>query len=125
MKGADEFKDAFPVYKGRVDYGSLSVFPGEHARGYTLNVYANGVNVFGIVDGNPGWTESYGWLHKGPWQKDFETLVESRMAAIRAEAEKNSLAIKARQEAEIQQQNEKLAAYQSPAHPAPETKGER
>jgi len=24
----------------------------------------------------PGWTEHYGWLHKGKWQEDFFKLVE-------------------------------------------------
>lgn len=23
--------------------------------------------VYGIIGGNPGWTETYGWLHKGTW----------------------------------------------------------
>lgn len=40
-----------------------------------LNVDA--VEVYGAVSGQLGWTEEYGWKHKGPWVQDFEKLVTS------------------------------------------------
>lgn len=48
MKGADEFEPLFPS-DARYDRGKLSVFAGQHARGYTLTIYANGVEVFGMT----------------------------------------------------------------------------
>ncbi len=89
MKGAREFAGLFVTGQ----YGKLYIVSGEHARGRTFHIQVlpegekavgNGlcntclnkdaVEVYGIVAGNPGWTEEYGWLHDGPWQNDFATL---------------------------------------------------
>src|SRR5262245_13947736 len=93
MQGADEYCRLFKETK---QYNCLYVVPGSHARGDTFHLYVlplgeaakpNGPNaplnpeaveVYGIVSGNPGWTETYGWLHKGLWQQDFEKLVRSK-----------------------------------------------
>jgi hypothetical protein len=74
-------------------YGRLYVVSGSHARGKTFHIYVlpkdvvaipNGPNngpinkdaieVYGAVDGQRGWTETYGWLHHGPWQDDFFSI---------------------------------------------------
>jgi hypothetical protein len=94
MKGAREFADLFHSCQ----YGRLYVQIGSHARGKTLHIFVlpdgvdvgqrsiyqvpDVVEVYGIVSGQPGWTEEYGWLHEGKWQGDFFALVESRKAEI-------------------------------------------
>ena len=40
------------------------------------------VEVYGITGGQPGWTETYGWLHRGKWEQDFAALVEKRRTEI-------------------------------------------
>jgi len=90
MKGTERYRI---VPTGQ--YGRLCVVNSSHARGRTLRVYLmpkdtdaewNGpgnaplnyeVELFGIVSGQPGWTEVYDWIHKGPWVDDFESLVRS------------------------------------------------
>lgn len=84
--------------------GRLLIMSGSHARGRTLHVYvlpegfaqpqgvfpgSNAVEVYGITGGQPGWTETYGWLMDGPWRTDFEQLVAERRdaAAKRRNAE--------------------------------------
>lgn len=95
MNGAREYARLFKTGQ----YGNLFITTGEHARGKTFHVqilpdgekaksnYGNmctnesAVEVYGIISGHPGWTESYGWKHKGPWQSDFEKLVVSMRLA--------------------------------------------
>lgn len=76
-------------------YGKLYITSGSHARGRTLRIQVlpdgelaiqngsqntclnkNAVMVYDVVSGQRGWTEAYGWLHKGKWQEDFEKLVD-------------------------------------------------
>jgi len=105
MNGAREYANLFQT--GQI--GRLYLVSGSHARGRTFHIYvlpegveakSNGQNnaplncdaveVYGIVSGQPGWTESYGWLHSGKWQQDFLEIVANRVAQIKAEeTEKN------------------------------------
>jgi hypothetical protein len=97
MKGTEEFSYLFETGQ----YGKLYIVSGNHARGNTFHIYVlpagvdavgNGrnnpplnpeaVEIYGVVGGNPGWTEYYGWLHKGKWQEDFLALVEKRKKEI-------------------------------------------
>jgi hypothetical protein len=91
MKGAREYAELFATGQ----HGRLYLVSGSHARGRTFGIYvlpageraiANGINnppfnvdaveVYGVVSGRPGWDESYGWLHLGPWRDDFAVLAE-------------------------------------------------
>lgn len=91
MKGADEYYDLF---KETHQKGKLYFVVSSHARGKTFRVFIipngekarpNGcsnaplnkdkVEVYGVVSGQCGWSEAYGWLHKGPWQDDFNAYV--------------------------------------------------
>jgi hypothetical protein len=38
------------------------------------------VEVYGMVSGQRGWTEEYGWLKKGPWVADFMKALEEAEA---------------------------------------------
>ena len=100
MKGANEYASLFETGQ----YGRLYITSGSHARGATFHIQVlpkdevatpngehnlctnkNAVEVYGIIAGNPGWTEEYGWLHKGRWQEDFAALVEQRKRDIEQE----------------------------------------
>ena len=84
MQGAREYAKLIPTGW----YGKLYCVSGRHARGSTFHIYVmpkgattitvDSVEVFGIIGGNPGWTECYGWLHQGKWQEDFRVLLESK-----------------------------------------------
>ncbi len=78
MKGAKEYAKLFKSGQ----YGKLHIVSSAHARGSTFHIYigykGEMAEVYGIIGGNPGWSESYGWLHKGKWVEDFERLVEVR-----------------------------------------------
>jgi hypothetical protein len=97
MKGAREYKGLFETGQ----YGRLYIVSGSHARGATLGIYvlpegavakpngpnnaclnSDAVEVYGVIGGQPGWTEEYGWLHHGAWVADFDRLVTARRAEI-------------------------------------------
>ena len=90
MKGATKYARLFKTGQ----YGKLYITSGSHARGETFEIQvlpqgekakpngecnkclnSDAIEVYGVVSGNPGWTEEYGWIHKGKWQEDFEALV--------------------------------------------------
>ena len=63
----------------------------EHARGRTLDIYLiededvlreNGlfycdkVKVYGMVSGQPGWTDKYGWIIEGNWCEYINGILE-------------------------------------------------
>ena len=91
MKGADEY---CRLFKQAERFGKLCVVPGSHARGDTFRIFVvpeaaefpvdapwqcrDAVEVYGIVSGNPGWTEEYDWLHEGKWQQHFEEICRRR-----------------------------------------------
>ena len=97
MQGAREFSNLFQTGQ----YGRFYFVSGSHARGRTFRVFVlpagadampngpsnaplnkNAVEVYGVVSGQHGWTEKYGWLHRGPWQEDFHKIVEDRKSEI-------------------------------------------
>lgn len=82
MNGAREYASLFKTGQ----YGCLYIVSGSHARGKTFHIQilppgvkaipngpnnlcinAEAVGVYGIIGGNPGWTEVYGWKKHGPW----------------------------------------------------------
>jgi hypothetical protein len=81
MTGARKYARLFETGQ----YGKLYIESSSHARGLTFHIWVGGeprgkdsVEVFGIIGGNPGWTESYGWLHEGAWQEDMHKLVKQK-----------------------------------------------
>jgi hypothetical protein len=106
MQGARKYSFMFRTGQ----YGRFYFVSGSHARGRTFHIQflpkdeqaiPNGPNnfclnkdaveVYGVVSGNKGWTESYGWLHKGPWVDDFNKLVmqeDIKLETAKLEAEK-------------------------------------
>jgi len=103
MKGARKYALLFKTGQ----YGKLYITSGNHARGRTFRIQIlkegeiakpngdgnccinNGaVIVYGVTGGVRGWTETYGWLHEGKWQEDFEKLVTEKRTKISFENEK-------------------------------------
>lgn len=94
MIGARKYASLFNIGQ----YGRLFLVPGAHARGTTFEIWIlpkgyiiskddkripeNSVQVYGVISGQPGWDEVYGWLHHGKWEDDFYTLVEQRKKEI-------------------------------------------
>jgi len=133
MNGAREYAKLFKTGQ----YGNLYITTGSHARGYTFHVqilpngekakanYGNmatnegAVEVYGIVSGQPGWTESYGWKHKGPWQEDFEKLVVSMRLAKEEEDRMNTALNEQYEQDRKKAIQERLDAYVSLAPEAP------
>jgi len=108
MRGADEYYDLF---KGKSEQiGRLFFQPHTHARGKCFEIFvipdgievvgstidgANGsVEVYGVTGGQRGWTETYGWIHKGKWQEDFESIINMK----RGEAKDRLTAIELKKE---------------------------
>lgn len=109
MKGASRYAKLFKTGQ----YDRLYIVSGRHARGATFSIYilpfgvdgiSNGENnaplnidaveVYGVLGGQRGWTEYYGWKHEGLWVADFLIMVEGRLLAIQEsndEHEKNTL----------------------------------
>lgn len=99
MKGAKRYAELFGKNQ---QLGKLYAQVGSHARGRTfklwvlpneelidksIHIVKDAIEVYGVVSGQPGWTESYGWVHKGPWEKDFKNWVHS-LELAQAEAQR-------------------------------------
>ena len=37
----------------------------------------NCLEVYGIVSGQPGWTEEYNWIHKGKWVESITNYLDN------------------------------------------------
>lgn len=125
MNGAREYATLF--MSGQ--YGRLYIESSGHARGKTFHIWVlaseepllthpsssnSTVEVYGITGGNHGWTETYGWLHRGKWEQDFYALVEKRRAAISEKLEQKEFEAQAEFEAsELRRQVALLASYES------------
>lgn len=126
MKGAREFSELFETGQ----YGRFYIVSGSHARGRTFHIQilpegekavangsqnlcanSNAVEVYGIVSGNPGWTETYGWLHEGKWCEDFETLVSEREKEIELRSKSFEELKEKRQKAESDRVASLLSQY--------------
>lgn len=94
MKGTNDY---CMIFKKAEQVGRLYILPSSHARGLTFRIYVlpdsekviengghnpplnnNSVEVYGVISGQRGWTESYGWLHEGIWQEDFKDIYDAR-----------------------------------------------
>ena len=125
MQGAREFATMFST--GQI--GRLYFRSHYHARGKIFHIYVlpegesaqpNGTNgplnkgaveVYGITGGLPGWTATYGWLHRGAWEQDFAAQVALRRAEIEAH---QAHVAQAKADGEAQEANRQaalLAAY--------------
>jgi len=110
--------------------GKLYFISGSHPRGKTFQIFVlpenekaievgfdnpplneNKVEVYGIVSGQPGWSEVYDWLHYGPWVDDFEKLVEMKREERKLAEEKKLNQTKDLKEKEAERIGKLLANY--------------
>lgn len=106
MEGARELAVVFTKPE---QIGKLYLLPGSHARGKTFSVYVlpededadiqyesnppinkNIVEVFGVIGGQCGWTEYYGWIHRGKWENDLNAVFDTRKKEIEENNKKAS-----------------------------------
>lgn len=130
MQGAREYSELFNTEQ----IERLYIVAGSHARGRTFHIYVlpeeeaalpNGPNnrclnsgaveVYGIISGQPGWTESYGWLHRGPWVEDFNKIAKERADTKYAAELAKVASIKEARDAEDKRTASLLATYKSGA----------
>ena len=106
MQGAREYVDIIQsgvrhgIVQNLTGYGwykykNLLMLIGSHARGKTLEISVVDIDkfntardikfyslncekleVYGVVSGQRGWTEVYGWLHDGRWKDLFGEMLE-------------------------------------------------
>ena len=126
MLGAKKYSGLFITGQ----YGKLYIAAGRHARGFTFHVQVlpEGVNarpngegnlclnddaveVYGIVSGQAGWTERYGWIHEGKWQDDFNKLVISHIEEYENSKESSEKLHKLLMEIKLDKQKNLLAKY--------------
>lgn len=104
MQGAREY---YPFFSDGEKLGDMTIRTGEHARGKIFCIFILGVEVYGVLGGNPGWTEYYGWKRTGPWVEDFEREYRRRFndwqreALAREEMDKLATIDKLNRETEI------------------------
>lgn len=125
MNGAREYAELFPAGQ----HGQLLLLSGSHARGRTFHIYvlpegvqaerlvghlrppSGAVEVYGILGGQPGWTEYYGWIHEGPWQDDFSRLVEAREKEVAQKKAQKKAEQTAAKQAEEKRTADLLSTY--------------
>ncbi len=122
MDGAREYATMFSSGQ----YGRLYLKSGEHARGKTFSIWVlqstdkllggpwsepSAVEVYGITSGNPGWTETYGWLHRGRWEQDFADMVNARQSEIAGDISRREQEKADAESADRQRKAELLATY--------------
>lgn len=128
MQGANQYAWMFKTGQ----YDRFYITSGSHARGSTFHIQIlpegiraipngpspnnlcvneNAVEVYGIIGGHPGWTESYGWLHQGKWQNDFEKLVKEKLAWLHLQEAESARRLALIKEEELSRQKQLLDNY--------------
>jgi len=126
MVGAREYAEL--LESGQ--YGKLYLSSGSHARGKTFHIQVlpegeiaevttpntlctndTAVLVYGVVSGNPGWTETYGWLHRGKWQDDFSKLVEAKRKEVQYKNDQKAIMLEQRELAHYAKERKLLSEY--------------
>jgi hypothetical protein len=112
MRGAREY---YSLFKNGETIGKLRIRCGSHARGAYFHVYVvdgnESVEVYGILGGQPGWTEYYGWLKEGKWVDDFNALVSNRKAIKEMQGKNDKKEAKRAKEKQEKKENEILESY--------------
>jgi hypothetical protein len=72
---------------------------------------SDAIEVYGVISGNLGWTEEYGWKHEGKWQEDFEKLVRSKEMEIESKNRMNQATTEENAKAEKERVNNLLSEY--------------
>ena len=130
MNGAREY---CKLFRKAQQIGRLYMIPSHHARGKTFRIYVlpegekvieNGginppcnvdaVEVYGVIGGQRGWSESYGWLHRGPWQADFFSMCDTLRAEALKKNKEHTEALVDRKKAQEDKEQDLLSTYPIP-----------
>lgn len=105
LGGLEETEYAYRFRKGNVEF-ILS----EHARGKTFRIElidgASRLEVYGVVRGQTGWDEEYGWTRKGTWVKpilEYLHNLEREIAEYEARLEEKRRAEEAERNRKIEE----------------------
>ena len=125
MNGADEYYDLFKGKSQQI--GRLFMRCSRHARGRCFEIYVlpegvevkgkfigdaiSAVEVYGMISGRRGRTESYGWVHKGKWQDDFSEMILSKKEEGDAERFKYNEDVRAAEIEKKAKVNSLLSSY--------------
>lgn len=108
-------RNGFPNYaENKIQVGNVVLLAGNHARGNTAyvflvkdadNIRGNAMEVYGITGGQPGWTETYGWKHRGSWCQEVIHILK----VMKHQIDARRAQIKSQQDAWADQKNQKIA----------------
>ena len=122
MEGADKYYNLFNGKSEQI--GRLFMQCSKHARGKCFEIFLlpegveikgsigsgkDNVEIYGMTSGQRGWTETYGWLHKGKWQDDFNAIVAQK----EAEREKSRIRREEKLKADKSKEKSKVSALLS------------
>ena len=125
MKGATEYYDLFKGESQQI--GRLFLQFHTHARGKCFEMYVvpegaevkgrhiggtdDAIEVYGMVSGQRGWTEAYGWIHSGRWQDDFSDIVLSKKEERESEKFSHNEYLRATESERKARDNRLLSSY--------------
>lgn len=122
MRGATEYARMFRSGQ----HGKLYFVSDSHARGETFHIWVlpsaepinsmpwlceDAIEVYGILGGQPGWTEYYGWLYRGEWEQDFADIVARRKDEIARHADERLMREAERERIAKERKQELLDRY--------------
>lgn len=125
MIGADKYYDIFNGKSQQI--GRLYLQFHTHARGKCFEIFLlpeeriekgdrlssfkDVVEVYGMTQGQRGWTEEYGWIHKGKWVDDFYKIVAAKEIEIEKKRLLNKESSKQRKEEKESNTKKLLSNY--------------
>lgn len=91
---------------------------GHHARGNVAHICIENesderLEVYGILGGNPGWSEYYGWTKQGPWVKYIENLLDELEREINAKDRCVQSKTEEDKQRQLQAEQEKIKKFES------------
>ncbi|MES0444913.1 MAG: hypothetical protein ABUJ92_00070 [Desulfobacterales bacterium] len=125
MKGADEYYDLFKGVSQQI--GRLYFQVTSHARGRCFEIILlpegvvgsgdyvqrrDTVELYGMVSGQRGWTEAYGWRHTGKWVADVEKIMETKRLERKEAMENFTKGRTERKKAKLEKTNALLSDYE-------------
>lgn len=110
-------------YGNGYKYKNIIFVLSEHARGKTLKIWIyeneniidplkeDNLEVYGVISGQPGWTESYGWIIEGSWVSFIENYMNRLEYEITAATIRGVKAKTERENEEKLQRENKVKAF--------------
>ncbi len=124
MEGANEYYDLFDGKTEQI--GRLLFQAHTHSRGKCFEIFLlpegvalsgahsgteGVVEIYGMTSGQRGWTETYGWKHKGPWIDDVNSVMEEKKQKKMERLENFDRSQSNRKKAEAEKTKALLSSY--------------